>query len=49
MRINRQVVGGSISTLAMFAATAGKIWIGGFLMALGVAVLYERKKKDISK
>ncbi len=47
MRINRTWVGGSISTLAMLTASSGKVWIGGFLMALGVAVLYERKKKGV--
>lgn len=48
MRINRTWLGGSISTLAMVTASSGKVWIGGFLMALGLAVLYKNDKKDIS-
>jgi len=46
LRINREIVGGSLSTLAMFTASTGKIYIGGFLMAMGIAVLYKRKPKE---
>lgn len=42
----RTWLGGSLSTLAMIVSSSGKVWIGGFLLALGVAVLYKRHDKE---
>lgn len=46
MKINRNVVGGSITSLAVLAATSGRIYMGGILMALGFGVLYPGRKND---
>jgi len=51
MRIDKTSVGGTISTLAMLAATSGRLYVGAFLMALGFGVLYpggKNGKENIS-
>lgn len=51
MRIDKTSVGGSISTIAMLAATTGRLYIAAFFMALGLGVLYpggKNGKENIS-